>query len=354
MKKLLFTITILALFLLPCSVSAELDWQLRDYPQFNNLAGEIASGGTPVTPKSVLDSLCSAVFGEIIRSKALLAEIMTIAAAAGLLKLLEHDAKTQQAAYFASYALMAAAVVKLLGETVGYGSDVIHSLCDFISKLAPVLLGLMAACGAVSSAAAFSPVLSAAVYIFTLAVDRIITPMVYLGAILGIVGNISGKVQLGSLNRLIRSVTRWILTALLTIFTTLCALYGFNAPVLDALGAKTAKFAIGTLVPVVGGLLADTMETVVGGTRILKNAVGSAGMICVIIIAAAPVIKVWAILFILRLCTALCEPLCDARMCAMLSDTAEAIGTVFSVMLTAVMLFLIAIGIMLASTGFVG
>lgn len=34
-------------------------------------------------------------------------------------------------------------------------------------------------------------------------------------------------------------------------------------------------------------------------------------MICVVIITAAPVIKVWVVLFLLRLCAALSEPLCD-------------------------------------------
>ncbi len=351
MKRWIFLIVIALILLIPHTVCAELDWQIKGYPQFNEYAESLSKGENPVTPGGLINSLIDALFGEITRSRALLAQIMTIAAAAGLLKLLERSGTAGEAAYFASYALMSAAVVRLLGETAGYGSEVIHTLCDFISKLAPVLMGLLAASGSVSAAAAFSPILSGAVYLFTLAVDKLITPLVYMRAILGIAGNISGKIQLGSFNKLIRSVTRWILTAMLTVFTSLCALYGFNAPVLDALGAKTAKFAIGTLVPVVGGLLADTMETVVGGTRILKNAVGSAGMICVVALAAAPVIKVWVILFLLRLCAALAEPICDRRMSAMLADAAESVGTVFSVMLTAVMLFLITIGIILGSTG---
>lgn len=349
MKKLI--ITIIFIIFLPVTASAQLDTTLRDYPEYNRYVESLTRGENPFTPQAVLQNLLDTCFGEITRSKGYLAAIMTIAAAAGLLRLMEGNGGCRDAAYFSSYALMSATVVRLLGETAGYGSEVIHSICDFITKLAPILLGLMAASGKITSATAFSPILSGAVYLFTLAVDKIITPMIYMSAVLGIVGNISGRVQLGSFNRLLRSISRWILTALLTVFASLCALYGFNAPVLDALGAKTAKFAVGTLVPVVGGLLADTMETVIGGTRVLKNAVGSAGMICVVLIAAAPVVKVWIIWFMLRLCAALSEPLCDKRMSVMLSDVSESVGTVFSVMLTAVMLFLISIGIMLAATG---
>lgn len=348
MKKL---ILILILLLTSTSVYAESDVRIRDYPEFEHYTESFASGENPISPEGVFKGFINMLFGEVLRSKGYLATIMTAAAAAGLLRLLESNGGCTEAAYFTSYSIMSASVVRLLSETVGFGTEVIHSVCDFITKLAPIFLGLIAATGRVTSAAAFSPILSAAVYIFSYIVNRVITPIIYLGAVLGIVGNISGRMQLGSFNSLLRSVSRWILTALLTVFTSLCALYGFNAPVLDALGAKTAKFAVGTLVPVVGGLLADTMETVVGGTRVLKNAVGSSGLVCIIIIAAAPVIKVWIIWFMLRLSAALCEPLCDRKMTHMLSDVSDSVSTVLAVMMTAVMLFIITIAIMLASTG---
>ncbi len=350
MIKLIFTIILLLLFS-SCTSYAEFDTTIREHPQYNHYTEALSRGENPITPEGVISALGDALFGEVSRSFSYLAVIITIAAAAGILRLMDTKSGCNEAAYFSTYAVMSASVVKLLGETAGYGSEVIHSICDFVTKLAPIFLGLMAAAGKITSASAFSPIMSGAVYLLTLITDKIISPMIYMSAVLGIVGNISGRVQLGSFNRLLRSVSRWILTALLTVFTSLCALYGFNAPVLDAIGAKSAKFAIGTLVPVVGGLLADTMETVVGGTHVLKNAVGSAGMISVIVIASTPIIKVWVVWFMLRLCSALAEPLCDKRMSIMLSDVSESLGTVLAVMMTAVMLFLISIGIMLATTG---
>lgn len=325
--------------------------ELRDYPEFNSITEALVNGENPITAEKVLNSLSNMLFGEISRSKTHLVALLTIAAASGILKLAEANSSCSQAAYFTSYTVMSLSVVRLLGETVGYGSEVVHSLCSFITKLAPIFLGLIAATGKMTSAAAFSPILSAAVYIFSFIVDKLVTPLVYLGAVLGIVGNISDRLQLGSFNALLKSVSRWILTALLTIFVSLCTLYGFNTPILDALGAKTAKFAVGTLVPVVGGLLADTVDTVAGGTQVLKNAVGSSGMICIILISAAPVVKVWVIWFLLRLSSALCEPLCDRRMTRMLADISDSISTVLAIMLTAVMLFIIALAVMLISTG---
>lgn len=350
MRKIVFCI-LLILFLSPFFARAEFDTHINDYPQYNKYVDSLASGNNPFTPQAVISAIADTLFGVVSEAFAHMAAIITIAAASGILRLTDGTSSCSDAAHFAVYALMSTAVVKLLTETAGYGNEIIHSVCDFITKLAPIFFGLVAATGKITSASAFSPILSGAVYLLTLATDKLILPMIYMSAVLGIVGNISGRVQLGGFNKLLRSVTRWILTALLTVFTSLCALYGFNAPVLDALGAKSTKFAIGTLVPVVGGLLADTVETVAGGTYVLKNAVGSAGMISVIVISGTPIVKIFVIWFMLRLCAAVSEPLCDKRMSVMLSDVSEAFGTLLAVMTTSVMLFLITVGIMLSSTG---
>ncbi len=348
MRILIFTVILFILS--PFRVFAQLDTQIREYPEFNEYTKELADGENPFTAENVLNSLTDTLLGELSRSKTHLAAILTLAAAAGLLRLTSNVGEVQNSAYFCTYALMASTCVKLLGETAGYGTEVVHSICDFITKLSPIFLGLVATTGKITSAAAFSPILSGAVYVFSIAMNLIITPLVYMSAVFGVIGNISAKMQLTSFNKLLRSLARWVLTALFTVFTSLTALYGFNAPVLDALGAKSAKFAVGTLVPVVGGLLADTVDTVVGGTRVLKNAVGSAGMICVVIIATFPIVKVWIIWFLLRLSAALAEPLCDKRMSVMLQDISESVGIVLALMLTVVMLFLITIGIILGLT----
>ncbi len=345
MKKI---IIILFILFIPLTAYAEYDIEISEYPEFSEYTESIRKGENPFTWDNIKNSIEDALFGEITRSKGYLLSILIASVAAGFLRLIDNFGS--RAEYFSVYTILSASVIKLLFETAGYLAEVVSLISDFITKLAPIFLGLVAAAGKISSAAAFSPILSGAVYILSVLVDKFIMPGIYLSAILGVVGNISGKVQIGSFNKLLRQTIKWILTLLLTVFVSLSGLYGFNAPVIDALGVKGAKFAIGTLVPVVGGLLADTVDTVMGGTYVLKNAVGSAGMIIVILISLFPLIKVWTIYFLLRLLSAVAEPLSDIRISIMLKDLSESIGIVLSVMLTSVMLFLITIGIIIAVT----
>ncbi len=348
MNKLIISILFFLLFSKSC-VFCEIDTSIREYPDFNEYTEEITDGEYNGALEKLTINIKDALFGEIKRSKALLAKITVIAAIAAIIKLM-NDSYAGQAAYFAVYTLLTATILKLICEAVGYGKEVIHTISDFITKLTPILLGLIAVSGSPTSAAAFSPVLSSAVYILTIVVDKIITPIIFMSAVLGIIGSFHEKVRLSGFNRLLRSVSRWLLTLMLTFFVSLCAVYGFNAPVLDALGAKTVKFAVGSIVPIVGGLLADSLETVIGGTQILKNAVGSAGMLCIVGICAIPLVKVWIILFLLKLSAAIQEPICGRELSSLLWDASESVSTVFSLMTTSVMMFLICIGIIISST----
>ena len=83
---------------------------------------------------------------------------------------------------------------------------------------------------------------------------------------------------------MVKSISKWLMAAIITIFTGISAIYGFSSPALDAVSGKAVKFAVGSLVPVVGTFLSDTLETVVSGTRLMKNAVGTSGIIVMCVI----------------------------------------------------------------------
>ncbi len=321
---------------------------------YNKTTQEIASGRLDLNPISIVNSLIKGVLAEITTTKALLKAILLIAVSGGLLRILSDSfgkGGANDAAFFACFAMMTAASIKIFTEVVGYGTEVIHTLCGFITKFEPIFVGLLATSGALAQAAAFQPVLAASVYLLSLTVDRLILPLAYFSAVLGIVNNIGNRIEIGTLNKLLQSTSKWVLTGVLTLFSTVLALYGFGTSAANAVATKSIKFAVGSLVPVVGGLLSDTVETVLSGTNLLKNAVGTAGMITVIGVAAVPIIKIWIMMMLLKITAAVTEPFSDKRITNILVSVADSVTTIFSMVITAVMLFVISIGIILVSTG---
>lgn len=351
MKKLA---VIMILFLCFCQNVLAVESEIYGEDFFNEKKQEIVEGKLSLSPANIINLVKDSIFGEILSVKSMLKSVILVAASAGILRVLSESFASPEisdAAFFACFALMSGVCMKIFGEAVGYGVDVVHGMCQFITKFEPIFIGLLVSGGAITQAAVFQPPLAASVYLLGTLVDKCILPITYFSAVLGIVNNIGERVEIGTLNKLLNSCSKWLLTGILTLFSSVLTIYGFSSSALNAVAAKGIKFAVGSLVPVVGGLLSDTVETVISGTNLLKNAVGTAGMITVIAMTATPAIKVWIMMMLLKVTAALCEPFSDKRIIGVLLSVSNAVSAVFQMVITSGMLFIISIGIILAATG---
>ena len=182
-------------------------------------------------------------------------------------------------------------------------------------------------------------------------IEKGLVPLIAFSSVLAVAGNISDKVQLSGFCKVVKSISKWLMAAIITIFTGISAIYGFSSPALDAVSGKAVKFAVGSLVPVVGTFLSDTLETVVSGTRLMKNAVGTSGIIVMCVICVLPILKIGVIQLMLKLTSSIAEPLTDKRVSSMLWEVSESVTTIFAVVVMVAVLFMINISIMITSTG---
>lgn len=358
MQRICAMLLITLLVLCPCAYAQTNEWQEGDIQIagetiYNEAARQMTDGTFSLNPIDVLRAGVERFTREMRESADMMVILIVFGALSGIVVVLKNalkDTRAAEGAVFACFIVMLVTAIKAFSLAMGYASDVVTAMTDFITKLSPVFVALLASSGAITSAAAFHPILSGATYVVTLIMQQCIFPLVQFGAVLSVVNNLSGRVQISGFNALVHSFTKWILTAMLTVFAGVTALYGFTAPALDGVGAKAVKFAVGSLVPVVGGLLTDAIETVVGGTVVMKNAVGAAGVIAVCAMCAVPVMKIAVILFLFRFTGAVLEPMADSRIVGLMRDLSSAITTVLAIVITVAVLFMICISIILAAT----
>lgn len=354
MRSIVFSVLVTLMLLVPVSAEAVIERPyLAGEESFNETVDKVAEGKISLNPVDIINATKDALMREIRESASDIGVLLSLAAMSAVVSVLSGAFKNKssgETAFFACFTLMSAAAVNAFTVALGYGMDVISAMSGFITKLSPLLAVTLLSCGAVSSASVFHPVLSGAVYVITIVVEKCLMPLICFGAILSIAGNVSDNVQLSGFCRVVKSASRWIMAAVVTLFTGISAIYGFSAPALDTLSAKTAKFAVGTLVPVVGSFLSDTFETVVSGTRLMKNAVGVSGIVVVCAVCAIPVLKIGVMQLMLRLTAAVVEPLTDKRISAMLWEISETVTTIFGMVVMTAVLFIINISIILAVT----
>ena len=85
------------------------------------------------------------------------------------------------------------------------------------------------------------------------------------------------------------------------------------------------------------------MDVIVGGSVLIKNALGVFGMGTIAVITAFPAVKIFSILAVFRLATALVEPITDPRLVQAMSGLANSISLLLAGLITAALMFFVGI-----------
>ena len=237
-----------------------------------------------------------------------------------------------QITYFVQYLLIVTLIMTNFSSIITNVKETIQHLVGFSYSLIPLLLSLMMITGNMVTASAVQPILLIIITFIGTFISSFLLPMILIGTSLGIISKISDRVQIDKLAKTFKSSVVWILGIVLTIFTGVLSLESSLTGYVDGITTKTTKAVITSAIPVVGKILSDTAETVLGSGIILKNAVGIIGVIVIIGICAMPIIKLAVLSIIYHILSAVCQPIADKK----IIDIIEQMKDTFQVLLAMV------------------
>lgn len=289
---------------------------------------------------------------EVFDNAQLLGAILLLSVLAVVLQSMQSAFEQQtvsQVAYAVIFFVLIGLAIGSFTEAVGYAKHAIQSMTDFMLATVPLVVTLMAASGAVASAAFFQPMLVFAVHLISNVVFLFVFPLIFFAAILDLVSSLSPRYQLTRLAGLFRTAGVATLGISLSAFLGVASVQGLGKGVADGVTLRTAKFAVNTFVPIVGKAMSDAAETVVSASMLVKNAVGVAGLVIVLCLALFPALKILALSFIYSGSAALMQPLGDGPMVSTLGTLSKSLVLVFACVAAVALMFFIAICILLLS-----
>lgn len=244
-----------------------------------------------------------------------------------------------QIAYFVEYIVIITLVLNNFSDIIDMVKNSIIDLVGFSNSLIPLLITLMLTTGSIASAGVIKPVLLFLINFIGNFITDFILPLVIIGTTLSIVSKISNKVRIDKLAKFLKSAGVWILGIIMTLFVTVLSLEGSITETVDGVTAKTAKVVVSSVIPVVGKILGDATDAVIGCAGILKNAVGFIGILVIIGICISPIIKLALLSFTYYIASCVCQPIADERVIGLL----DSIGDTFKILLA----IIFCIGVML-------
>ena len=218
------------------------------------------------------------------------------------------------------------------------GRDAIVNMVGLMQSLLPVILTLTAAMGGLTTVSLMQPVIIVSMNLLGTLISNVVFPLIYCAAVLGIVNQLSERLQLSRLANLFRDGSGILLSLFITLFLGILTVQGAAGAISDGVGIRTAKFATAVFIPVVGKILTDAVDVVVGCSMYMKSAISIVGAVTLIFLCALPVMKVLSAVIVYRVAAALMQPLGAQR----LGDALQLLGNYLFIVFAAVL----AVGIM--------
>lgn len=303
-----------------------------------------------IDAKTIYSSVLKILGDEITSSITIIGGILAIIVIHAILKNIGENIgnnSISQIAYYVEYILIVTLIMKSFLTVIDMVKDAIVNLVSYINILIPLLLALVVTSGTAVTASAVQPVILWLIVLLGNGITMYILPVLLISTVLGIVSNLSDKIQIGKLSKMLKSSIVWVMGFVLTLFVSFLSLEGTLTSGVDGLTLKGLKSASSTFIPVVGKALSDSVDTVLGATAVIKNAVGIVGIIVVLGICAVPIIKLIVLNILYNLSAAIAEPLADKKIINVMEQIADTFKVLLAIMFSISALLIVGIAIIL-------
>ena len=195
--------------------------------------------------------------------------------------------------------------------------------------------------GSITTTSILEPIILFMVNFIGNFIQDILIPIILIITSISIISKISDNLQVEKIAKFLKSSTAWFLGLILTIFVGVVSLEGTLASSVDGITAKTAKTIVSSAVPVVGKILGDVIDSVLGCGVILKNAVGFVGVIIIIGICILPILKLSVLTISYKLVASISEVIADAKIVKLLDQIADIFRILLAILVTVAFMVII-------------
>lgn len=195
----------------------------------------------------------------------------------------------------ASILVMICVIYDLLYDAISSVSSSLDDMKTFMVGYIPIFSSLLASGANISSAAGYYSVMFVLCEVIAFISSAVLLPLMSLMLSLSIIGSTGLDIDTSSVCQSVGNAVKWLLSALMTIFTGIISIKGIIGSSTDGIASKTARFAASSFIPLVGGAVSEAYSTIYGSLGVIKSGVGVLGIVAVAVVALRPIILIIAL-----------------------------------------------------------
>ena len=259
--------------------------------------------------------------------------------------------KNSSAGKAVCYLMVCVCLARDLADHLALCTASMEKISSGMQGLFPLLLTLMAAVGGSAGATLMQPAVVAAAGSMTGLIRHVTLPLATVAGVLTMLCHLGDGLRLDRLAALAHRAATWTLGLCFTVFIAVLMTRGVTAAAVDGVTLRTAKYALDNLIPVVGGLFADTVDTLVGSSMLVQGALGVTGLMLVLSWAMSPLCQTLCAALAYQLASALMQPVADGELARCIGDFSRVLMLLFIIQLCTAAMFLLLVAQLVAVSG---
>lgn len=318
---------------------------------FSDTVMSLLKGEIPFAIQDIPRLLADLFLGQLRQQKQMAPQILVIVMASAIFSNFVKIFDSSQIAdisFFMMYLLISTLLMRsflTMNESVVRTCDAINR---FMRLLLPSYLVTVVLSAGTVSAIGFYEITLLGIQLLQTLMIRLALPAINFYLVLLLLNQMTAEDHFSRFAELVETVIQWMIKSIFGIVVGLQAVQVLVAPALDSM-KNSALHRLAGSIPGIGGMLDAAAETVAGSAVVLKNAVGVAGMLALVILGLMPVLRLLASILIFRVLCALIQPISEKRMVEGIASISRGTVLLLRLLATSLSVFLISLAMITAA-----
>ena len=335
---------------------SEIDGVLKEHGtgiEFKDLVQKLLNG-EEIDKGELLKEALDMVFKEVLAFRKELLEILLLCIVFAILynftNIFENPAVTEISFYMV-YMLVVILLMRSFFVLKDVVLVVIEDMLVFLKLLIPTFSLSLAFSGQITTGSGFYELTFFLIYGIEWLMNYLLIPGIQIYVVIEMMNYLTEEEMLSRLTELIKGGIQWLLKVLFSMVIGINVVQNLLTPVIDSFKSNLISRTAG-VIPGLGTSINAVTEIVVGSGIIIKNGIGIAAILVILVLCAGPLIKVGVMTFLYKLMAAMIQPVADKRMLGCIGGVGEGGRLLGKVMVTTIVMFLVTIAMVTAATTF--
>lgn len=308
------------------------------------------SGDSKSVFRAMISSIWNALVGELGYNKNLMLELVGIVLVGSIFVNLSNSFAggfISENGFYITYMIMTSMLLTSFSMALAITTSALDKVLVAVRLLVPAFILVLQFVGHTGAAGGTYSLILVGMWLIQVVIIRFVLPLIEFYVILSLVNNLQKDDSFSKLCDLVQNIVKWLLRTIIVVVVGLNIIKGLLEPQMDMIG-KTAVKRVLTAMP--GGVASVLAGTYLAAGMVIKNAIGIAGILILSVVCFIPLVKLFLIMFTIRITSALIQPMGDKRYVDGTSAMAQGISLLMQALASSLVLFTVTLALMAAAT----